>query len=143
MNVQFITVTVRVFFYCCLCAANIPIVPMFQPHILSRGIRAKFFPYCKGKSTFRQAKSPHVSPHGVRWGKTCDRCIMYGIWCIYFSVVILVLRMASNIHDPGIIFLFSSDQDIDACLAIMPPLPARLPVLTRGMKIYFNDLYNL
>ena len=43
-------------------------------------------------------------------------------------------------YDSGIILLLRSDDDIDACLAIMPPLLTRLPALRRGMKIYFNDL---
>ena len=55
-----------------------------------------------------------------------------------FAIILVEMcEMKSNErNDPGIIFLFAVDTQIDACLAIMPPMLAHLPRLTRGM----NDL---
>ena len=85
MDVQFIAVIVRVFFYCCLCAANIPIVPMFQPHILSRGIRPKILPHSK-ESQLSGRSNPLISPRMEVGGAK----LVIGALCMAFCVSILV-----------------------------------------------------
>ena len=56
------------------------------------------------------------------------------------SQVTTVSNQEEREMDPGGIFLFAPDSHIHECLRLLPPMPPHLPVLRRGMKIYFNNL---
>ena len=43
--------------------------------------------------------------------------------------------------DPGGIFLFAPDNDIDECLHLLPAMLPNLPALRRGIKIYYLLIY--